>query len=448
VGVEQDEIRDIDDLLRRGDLTSARRLLDDASPQELRTALRRLAPAQLLSAFALLTGDKARMAFEALGPATQTDLIRALGPERAADLFSALEPDDRAALLDKLDTETWRRLLATLDAGEQAMTVELAGYEQDTAGRAMSPEVVAVRATSTTGEAIERVRREGIDAETVYMLPVVDEDDVVLGVISLRRLLFSPSDTPVSSAMTEQPVTVRVDENAETAARLVRSASLIAAPVVDEQGRLAGVLTVDDAMRILAEAEDEDAARTHGANPLRASYGSTPVLGLVKSRLGWLLILIVAATLTVNVLDYFEDTLAQVVTLALFVPLLIGTGGNAGAQSATTVVRAMAVGDVTTRDLPRVVLREVSTGLLLGGALALVAVAPAAFFADWGIALVVCLSLVIICVLATGVGSMTPILARALGVDPAVVSAPLISTFVDASGLIVYFLIARAVLGL
>lgn len=243
-------------------------------------------------------------------------------------------------------------------------------------------------------------------------------------------------------------VVVRAEQDQEDAARTLREAQLIAAPVVDAAHHLLGVLTVDDAMRILAEVDEEDAALRSGSQALRRSYLVTSILELVRSRIGWLLILIVAATLTVNVLDFFEDTLAQVVKLALFVPLLIGTGGNAGSQSATTVVQAMAVGDVRTKDLPRVVGREVAAGSLLGLTLAGVGVLPAAWFAGWSIAGVVCLSLVTICILATAVGSLIPILARRVGVDPAVVSAPLISTVVDATGLVVYFLTAQLVLGI
>lgn len=447
MSVEQEEPQ-LEQLLRQDDRGAARRFLADAAPQPLLRALRRLDHADLVAAFGLLDDQRMPLAFEGLDTGAQADLISELAEDQVTSLFAALEPDDRAALLEELPKAVWERLLGGLDGDERRMTLALAGYPQRSAGRAMSPEVVGVRASHSASAALDQVRTEGAEAETVYMLPVVDDDDVVVGVVSLRRLLFTAPGTPVSTVMNRHPVTVSVDTDAEEAARVVRAASLIAAPVIDADGRLVGVLTVDDAMRILEDAEDEDAARVAGSQPLRGSYRSTRVFDLVRSRLGWLLILIVAATLTVNVLDYFEDTLAQVVTLALFVPLLIGTGGNAGAQSATTVVRAMAVGDVQGRDLPRVVLREVSTGLVLGATLAVVGAVPAALFADPRIAVVVCLSLVVICVLATAVGSMTPMLARAAGVDPAVVSAPLISTLVDASGLIVYFMVARAVLGL
>ena len=386
--------------------------------------------------------------FVGLDASEQTDLITDLPSSSRAHLFDGLEPDDRARLLGQLPATVSAPLLAGLEETDRAATLGLTAYPARSTGRVMSPEVVSVRNDQSASSALAHVREHGSTAETVYMLPVLGQDDRVVGVVSLRRLLFTEPDTPLHEVMSAHAITVSVDQDPEEAARVVRAARLIAAPVVDSGGRLAGVLTVDDAMRILADAEEEDVARSAGSIPLRRSYRATPVFELVRSRIGWLLVLIVAATLTVNVLDFFEETLAQAVTLALFVPLLIGTGGNAGAQSATTVVRAMAVGDVEDRDVPRVVAREVGAGAVLGVILAAVAVVPAALFADFGIAVVVCVSLVVICVLATFVGSVTPLVARRIGVDPAVVSAPLISTLVDASGLIIYFLVARAVLGL
>jgi magnesium transporter len=429
------------------DLEQTRAKLNQEPIREVLTLLGRLGRDDRAAAFRLLGKDRALEVFESLDAELQSELISALRDESVGELFAALDPDDRARLMDELPAGVATRLLAGLDPRHRSLTLTLLGYPPDSTGRAMSPQVVSVRAGQTAAAALARVRARGAEAETVYMLPVLGPGRVVVGVVSLRRLLFCDPESRVSDVMSE-PVMVSVEEPQERAAQQVRAAGLIAAPVIDTEGRLVGVLTVDDAMRILEAAEDEDAARVAGSQPLRRPYLSTSVLDLVRSRLGWLLVLVVAATLTVNVLDYFEDTLAQVVTLALFVPLLIGTGGNAGAQAATTVVRALATGEVTPRDIARVVGREVTTGLVLGGTLATAGVLPAGYFAGWRIAGVVCVSLVVICVLATAVGSATPLIARRLGVDPAVVSAPLISTLVDASGLIVYFVLAQLILDL
>ncbi len=310
----------------------------------------------------------------------------------------------------------------------------------------MSPQVATVPTGLPVGQALERVKQRAEQAETIYLVPVLAPGRRLVGVVSLRLLVSDP-DRLVDDVMSD-PVAVRAEQDQEEAARVVRDNGIVAVPVVDAENRLLGLYTVDDAMRVLERAETEDIARSGGSEPLGRPYLSVNILGLVRARIGWLLVLVVGATLTVNVLDHFENTLDRVVILALFVPLLIGTGGNAGAQAATTVVRAMAVGDVRFADLARVVAREVGTGALLGSSLAAVGFVPAAWFVGIDIALVLGLSLVAVCMLATATGSITPLLARRAGVDPAVVSAPFITTFVDATGLIIYFLTARAVVGI
>jgi len=409
--------------------------------------LGRLAPTDRAVAFRLLGKTRAVEVFEDLDPALQGELVAALRGE-AASIFEALDPDDRAALLDEVPAGVARRLLAVLPPDEHAATTALLGYPEDSAGRRMSPEVVAVPSGTSVGATIDRVRAAGEDAETVYVVPVVGEGLRVRGVVSLRRLVLTHPATPVDDVMTSPATTVRATDDAEHAANVVRDGGFVGVPVVDAEDRLVGVLTVDDAMRVLEAEDDEDSARTGGAEPLRRPYLSVSVLGLVRSRVVWLLMLIVAASLTVGVQSYFEDELAQVVALALFVPLLIGTGGNAGSQAATTVVRASAVGDVRTGDVARVVGRELVTGLLLGVTLAAVGVGPAILVAGPQIGLVLALTVVAVCTLATTVGSSVPLLAKRVGIDPAIVSAPFISTFVDTTGLVVYFSIAKAVLGI
>ena len=233
-------------------------------------------------------------------------------------------------------------------------------------------------------------------------------------------------DTEVFSA--------RVDSDQEEVARLMREADLLAIPIVDSEDRLVGIVTVDDAMEVLEEEETEDLARAGGAEPLRRPYLATSVLQIARSRVVWLLVLIVAATLTVNVLSAFEDDLDKVVALALFIPLVIGTGGNTGSQAATTVTRALAVGEVRFDDLGIVILREARVGLLLGAMLGILALLPAWIFVGRDIALVVSLTLVVVCTLAAFVGALLPLVARRVGVDPAVMSAPFITTLVDATG--------------
>jgi magnesium transporter len=440
-------VPDLAELARAGDLRGLREALAGHDVPGVVDELERTDRTTRAVTFRALPKDLALAVFEDLDPGLQGELLDGLKADAVRDLLEDLDPDDRAGLLDELPAGIAQRLLQGLSPAERAMTTALLGYPAESAGRVMSPEVVAVPVALTVGAALDLVRRTGADAETIYVLPVVGDGLSVVGVVSLRRLFVTDAAVGVADVMSE-PIVVHASDDQERAARVVRDHGALAVPVVDDEHRLLGVLTVDDAMRILEAEESEDLARTGASEPLSRPYLATSVLGLVRARIGWLLVLILGATLTVNVLDAFEDTLAAVVALALFVPLLIGTGGNAGAQAATTVVRAMAVGDVRFADLPRVVGREVATGFLLGTGLAALGFVPAALLVDRQIATVLALALVVVCTLATTAGSLTPMVARRLGVDPAVVSAPFITTFVDATGLVVYFLVARAVLGL
>ncbi|MGY2003032.1 magnesium transporter [Blastococcus sp. SYSU DS1024] len=442
-----DATADLAELARAGDPRALREVLEALDVPGTVDELERVDPTTRAVVFRLLPKDRSLAVFENLDPSLQRELLDTLREESTRELITGLDPDDRANLFDELPATVAARLLSGLDARESAMTTELLGYPQESAGRRMTPEVVSVPVGSTVADALAIARREEPHAETIYALPVVGAGRCVVGVVSLRRLFVSDPEAPVDDVMSE-PVVVRTEDDQEVAARVLRDHGLVAVPVVDREGRLVGLFTVDDAMRVLEAEESEDIARAGGAEPLDRPYLTAGVVGLARSRVGWLLVLIAAATLTVNVLDYFEDVLAEVVALALFVPLLIGTGGNTGAQAATTVIRAMAVGDVRFGDLPRVVGREMATGALLGALLGLVGFAPAAWLVGVEIAVVLCSALLVVCTLATTAGALTPMLARRVGVDPAVVSAPFITTFVDATGLIVYFLIARAVLGI
>jgi magnesium transporter len=434
-------------LAREGDLRSLREALCEYDVPGIVDELERLDAFSRAVAFRALPKDLALAVFEDLDPPLQRELIDELREEGVADLVLGLDPDDRASLVDELPAGVASRLLSGLSRKERVMTTTLLGYPPESAGRRMTPEVVHVLDGVTVGEAMEQVRRQEPEAETIYAIPVVGPGREVRGVVSLRRLLVTDDEVPVTEVMSE-PITVAATEDQEDAARIVRDHGLVAVPVVDAEGRLLGVFTVDDAMRVLEAEESEDIARAGATEPLRRPYLTTTVMEVVRSRIVWLLVLIAAATLTVNVLDYFEDTLSAVVALALFVPLLIGTAGNTGAQAATTVVRAMAVGDVRFAELPRVVGREALVGVLLGASLACVGFVPASLVAGSDIAIVLALALIVVCTLATTAGAFTPMIAKRIGLDPAVVSAPFITTFVDATGLVVYFLIARAVLGL
>jgi magnesium transporter len=436
------------ELVAMRDINALNDWLNHASALVIADELERLPAPDRAVPFRLLAKDRALEVFEALDPPIQQELLEGLREASVSQLFEDMDPDDRARLVDEMPAKVAKRLLAGLSAKERQLTATLLGYPENSAGRVMSPEVASLLASQTVAEALDRLRRVGRSAETIYALPVTDEQRRLVGALGLRDLVLADPAAKVGDLMDHEVYSARVDQDQEEVARLIGEADLLALPIVDAEGRLVGIVTVDDAMEIIEEEQTEDVARAGGAEPLAHPYLTVSVLGLARSRFIWLLVLIFAATLTVNVLHVFEATLTQAVTLALFIPLVIGTGGNAGSQSATTVTRALAVGEVRIGDVALVVLREARVGILLGAMLGALAFVPAMLFVGRDIAIVVSLTLLTVCTLATLVGSLLPLLARRLGFDPAVMSAPFISTLVDATGLVVYFLIARAVLGI
>jgi magnesium transporter len=430
------------------ELTGLRSRLASLDVVETAAELAHMAPAERATAFRLLAKGRALNVFQLLDTAHQEELLSGLRDEQTRQLIEAMDPDDRARLFDEMPAMVVKKLLAGLSPREQRLTSLLLGYPEKSAGRIMTPEFVTLRAEMTVNEALAKIRQRGALAETILVLPVTDDELHLRGVASLSALVLAEPSQRVAAVMDPEARQVRVDDDQEKVARLMQAADLIAVPVVDLEGRLVGIVTVDDAMDILGAEEGEDLARAGGAEPLGRPYFSVSVFRLAHSRVVWLLVLLVAAALTVQVLSHFEETLAAVVALALFIPLLINTGGNCGAQSATTVIRAMATNEVRSGDLLRVVFRETLVGLLLGAMLGALSLLPVAFIAGQAIALVVAVTLMGICTLATLTGSVLPLWAERLGIDPAIASAPFVTTLIDVIGLMLYFIVAGLVLGL
>jgi magnesium transporter len=437
----------VEERLNDGDLVGLDAELKRLAVGDIVEVLDRLGRTQRAVAYRLLGKNVALEVFESLDPALQRDLVVALRDEDVASLFAELDPDDRVVLIDELPAKVAKHLLQGLPAEERALTSEVLGYPHGSIGRRMSPEYVTLSPSHTVATALERVDQRLADAETVYTLPVVDAQRRLVGVVSLRDLLGAARESSIGDLVRPATVALATDD-AETTARLCADRQLLAVPIVDNERRMVGILTVDDALRILERAESEDAARIGGAEPLNQPYLTTPLFTLVRSRVVWLSVLALGATLTVQVLGTFEATLEQRVVLTLFIPLLIGTGGNTGNQAATTITRALALGDVRTSDVLTVLLREVRVGALLGGLLGGAGFLVAGAIFGWDIGSVIGLTLLCVCTMAATVGGIMPIVARALRVDPAVFSNPFITTFVDATGLIVYFVIAKAALGI
>lgn len=429
------EAREISSLLEASSLPQVIRLVERTSPNKASVLLR------------LLPQDRALDVFEALDARHQADLVGALHNEDVLRFFDEMDPDDRVLLLDEVPAEIADELLRTLDKSERDITGIVLGYPRGSVGRRMSPEILLLYPDMTVGDALAILKRRARDLETIYTLPIVDRQRVLVGVCSFRDLYTADPHHRLGDIMGEA-VSAKASANAESAARSLLTLDHLAMPVTDDAGRLVGLLTFDDAHEIIEEADTEDAARGGGHEPLQQPYLSTPLAKVVRSRIVWLLVLALSAIFTVHVLDAFEDTLATAVVLALFIPLLTGTAGNTGNQAATTVTRALALGDVRKSDVLRVLWREMRVGFFLGTLLGGLGFALASLVYSVPVGTVIGLTLVAVCTMAASIGGVMPIIAKAIGADPAVFSNPFISTFSDATGLIIYFMIAKAVLGI
>ncbi|MFI6804710.1 magnesium transporter [Streptomyces luteogriseus] len=436
------------DALEHHNLRAAQDLLGQRPPHVIADELARMNAVDAVVAFRLLDKDGAIKVFEELQPVDQQAILMGLRDVAFRELVEELDPDDRVRMLREAPAKVVQRVLAGLSAHERQVTAALLGYPAGSVGRYMTPEVVALDQHLTVQQALELVRSKGADAETVYTLPVVDGGRRLTGVVELRELVLSPPGIDVLDLVLPDAPRAHAADLAEDAARLMRETNTLDLPVVDSEERLVGLLTIDDAVEVIEEADTEDVARQSGSAPWSGHYMAATVWQLARYRAVWLLLLLLAATLTVTVTQAFESTLEEVTQLAMFIPLLIGTGGNAGAQAATAAVRALALGEVRVHDLPAIIWRECRVGVVLGAMLATLGTVLGTVFVGAQVALVVGIALVIICGWAATVGGTMPILAKRLHIDPAVVSAPMVTTLVDATGLVIYFLTARAVLGI
>ncbi|GAB3192718.1 magnesium transporter [Nesterenkonia suensis] len=437
---------DLKTMIDAGDMIALRSWLQSASSVEVADELARLDPGDRAVAFRLLGKDEAAVVFEILPAEHQRTLLESLREDRVRELVEEMSADDRARLLDEMPAKVAARLQQGLSRQEREATSVLLGYPADSAGRAMVPVSKTFTADATREEVLASLSGQADRTGRLSVLPVTDPSRHLLGVTGLTEVVTSPEGTTLGELLAPDTYSVTADVAQEEAARLIQEADLLALPVLDSEGRVLGVITVDDAMEIMESEVTEDVYRSGGAEPIKVPYLAATVFRLARTRAIWLLSLIVAAILTVNVLEFFEDTLESMVVLALFIPLLIDTGGNAGSQAASAVIRALALDEVRLRDLPRVVWREARVGLLLGLLLAAVGLPVAAVFYGLDIGLIISLTLLVICTWACFVGGALPLIAQRLRIDPAVFSAPVVTTLVDATGLVIYFLIASVVL--
>ena len=422
--------KQVENLLRSHNAEKISELLDEAQLNDIISLIERTSLKRGAVIFRLLPPERAGLVFDALDPYHQAAMVHALGSDGVGSFFEELGAEDRAMLIDELPPEVAARLMRELDESDQEYTNVVLGYERGTVGRAMSPEIAEIYMDMTAREVCDLLREQHEDLETLYTLPVIDRARYVQGIVKMRDLFLAADDVKMSELVVDSP-TVSVNDDAEETARWFLPLSLLAVPVVDSNDRLVGIFTFDEAQDIVESEDTEDSARQGGSEALKTPYLATPLITLVKSRIVWLLVLAVSASLTVQVLDVFEGKLEKAVVLSLFIPLLTGTGGNTGNQAATTVTRALALGDVHKSDILKVMWREVRVGLMLGAVLGVLGFLAAWVFFGIEIGIIIGTTLLSVCTMSATVGGAMPIVAKTVGADPAVFSNPFISTFLS-----------------
>ena len=436
-------------LLEQSNLEGAKALLVPVQPVDIAEAIEGLPESMQVIAFRLLSKTEAIEVYEHLDSAVQQSLIQEFKRQEVIDIVDQMSPDDRVRLFDELPAKIVSRLLAQLSPEERQTTNLLLGYEEDTAGRMMTPEYISLKENLTVGETLERIRSQAKVSEIVYYLYVTDAYRHLTGIVSLRDLVISPPSKPLVEIVTRDIVYVNTDTDQEEVARMIQRYDLLALPVVDREQRLVGVVTVDDVIDILEEEATEDIYALGGLQSDGDNYFQTNLMTVARKRVVWLFVLLLTNTVTATIIDSQKSILQQVVTLAAFVPLLTGTGGNVGAQSSTVVIRGLNTEEIRDLGTGQVIFREILAGLLLGTILGTVATIWA-FWLQGNLLVAICvgISLVVIALLASLAGSALPFLFHAFHLDPALMSAPFITTAVDVLGVLIYFSIARIILQL
>lgn len=448
---------EIEELIQNKNLIGIREAIGEWEPSEIATLIRELPTDESILVFRVLPRDVASKTFEYLANEKQEELIEALARDktRLTELLNDLSPDDRTSLLEELPAEVAQRLIALLSPDERKITTMLLGYPEESIGRLMTTDYVAVRPHWTIKQAMDHIRRHGSDSETLNVIYVVDKDWRLIDDLRIRELLLNDPEIPITDLMDEKFVSLKAYDDQEKAVQMFRDYDRIALPVTDSRGILLGIVTVDDVLDVAEEETTEDIQKIGGSEALDEPYLTISFRKLVQKRARWLVVIFLGEMLTASVTGYFEGELHKVTMLVTFMPLILSTGGNSGSQAATLIIRAMSVGEFALRDWFRIMRREILAGLALGlifGILGLLRVTVwQALFHLYGvhwllIMLTIGVSMVGVVLWGTLIGSMMPFVMRSLGADPAVASNPFVATLVDVTGLLIYFSVATLLL--
>lgn len=446
---------DIQELLQVRNTQGLMQLLEEWLPEEIALLCDDLDTSDQVVVFQCIDRDRAFQAFENLEINVQKSLVAVMPNRLMSLILNDMSADNRTALLEELDTEQLNKLLKLLTQKERKIALSLLGYPENSIGRLMTPDYMTVRQDWTISEVLEYIRENGESSETLDIIYIVDEKGLLIDDIKIGEFLLAPLNEKVNELMDGKKVALLVTDDEEVAINVFTEFNRVALPVTDAQGILLGIVTIDDVLELAKKEDTEDIQKLGGVEAFEEPYMEVPVLKMIEKRAPWLIILFLGELLTASAMAYFEHEIARAVVLALFIPLIVSSGGNSGSQAATLIIRAMALGEVTIGDWYRIMRREIVSGLILGvilGLLGFTRVAAWSMFTDlygphWlSIAFTIGFSLTGVVLWGSLMGSMLPLILKRLGADPATSSAPFIATLVDVTGLLIYFSLAAMIL--
>ena len=438
------------ELLRNKKWQELKELLTEMNEQDIAELFMELEERDLTLIYRLLPKELAAEVFVNMEPEYQEMLIRAFSDTELREVLDELYVDDAVDLIEEMPASLVKRILRHTDPDTRKSINEILRYPEDSAGSLMTIEYVDLKRSLTVADAFTRIRRTGVDKETIYTCYVTDSKRKLKGYVTVKDLLLADETATIREIMEDNVISVNTHEDKEVVADLFQKYDLVVLPVVDRENRLVGIITVDDAIDVLQEEITEDMELMAGITPTDKPYLKMGVFENFKKRIPWLMLLMVSATFTEKIITHFEGALTACVALTAFIPMLTGTCGNCGNQSSSTIIRGLSLGEIEFRDTLKVVLKEFLIALVCGIALAIVNFAKLMIFDDigWQVALVVSVTMIAAVVFAKVVGSILPVIAKKIGFDPAVMSSPFISTIVDAVTLLIYFAIASSILNL
>ena len=438
-------------LIEERKLSTLKEILSEWTPADIAELISQISDKEQAIVFRLLPNPLAADTFEYLEFEQQLNLLKAMGKEEVANILNEMSPDDRTALLEDLPSSAAKQLITLLSSDERKIAQTLLGYPENSVGRLMTPDYLAVKPEWTISESLKYIRENGKDSETINIIFVVDDKGKLIDDIRIREFLLKPLNMRVIDLMDENFVVLHVTDDQETAVSLFKKYDRIALPVVDFSGVLLGLVTVDDVLDVAEEEATEDIHKIGGMEALDESYSTISFKNMIKKRAGWLAVLFIGEMFTATAMGFFEAEISKAVVLALFVPLIISSGGNSGSQASTLVIRALSLGEITLKDWFFVMRREIISGATLGAILAIIGflrisvwqATSGMYGIHWIlVALTVSCALVGVVLWGTLAGSMLPIILKKFGADPAASSAPLVATLVDVTGLVIYFSVA------